>query len=312
MANKVAPCIELNNGQKMPVVGLGTWRSYENEAEQAVKDAIDIGHRHIDTAFVYQNEHEVGRAVNAKIAEGKIKREDIFVVTKLGGIHHDPKLVEHACRQSLKNLNLGYIDLYLIHFPVAQAYSGDENVRGTGELTDTDYLDTWKAMESLVDLGLVKGIGLSNFNSQQTDRVLQSCRIRPLVNQVECHPALNQKKLIEFSRQHQIVITAYCPLARPKPEQQWPAFLYDETAKDLAKRYNRTPAQICLRYLIQLGTIVIPKSVKKERIAENFDCFDFELSSADMDLMDGYNNGTRLVPFTAMSHHKYFPFNIEF
>lgn len=312
MATKLAPCIELSNGQKMPVVGLGTWRSYENEADQAVRDAIDVGYRHIDTAFVYENEHEVGRAIKAKIAEGKIKREDMFVVTKLGGIHHEPKLVEHACRKSLSNLDLDYIDMYLMHFPVAQEYQGDENVHGSGQLTDTDYLDTWKAMEELVDLGLVKGIGLSNFNSEQTERVLQHCRIRPLVNQVECHPALNQKKLIEFSRQRQIVITAYAPLARPKPDQQWPAFLYDETAKDLAKRYNRTPAQICLRYLIQLGAIVIPKSVRKERIAENFDCFDFELSPADMELMDRYNTNQRLIPFTAMRQHKYFPFNIEF
>ncbi|XP_059225402.1 aldo-keto reductase family 1 member B1-like [Stomoxys calcitrans] len=312
MSIKLAPTIELSNGQQMPVVGLGTWCSYDNDAEKAVKDAIDIGYRHIDTAFVYENEHEVGRAIKAKIAEGKIKREDMFVVTKLGGIHHDPELVEHACRKSLNNLDLGYIDLYLMHFPVAQAYKGDENVHGTGQFTDTDYVDTWKAMEKLVDLGLVKGIGLSNFNSQQTERVLQNCRIRPVVNQVECHPAFNQKKLIEFSRQRQIVITAYAPLARPRPAQKWPAFLYDETAQSLAKRYNRTTAQISLRYLIQLGVIVIPKSVRKERIAENFNCFDFELSSDDMKVMERYNSGRRLIPFTGMSHHKYFPFGIEF
>lgn len=312
MSCKLAPCVELSNGQKMPVVGLGSWRSYESEAEQAAKDAIDVGYRHIDTAFVYENEHEVGAAIKAKIAEGKIKREDMFVVTKLGGIHHEPKLVEHACRKSLSNLGLDYIDLYLMHFPVGQVYGGDENVHGTGQLSDTDYVDTWKAMEKLVDLGLVKGIGLSNFNADQTERVLQNCRIRPVVNQVECHPALNQKKLIEFSRQRQIVITAYATLARPKPDQQWPPFLYDQTAQDMAKRYGRTSAQICLRYLIQLGAVVIPKSVKKHRIAENFDCFDFELSKEDMELMDRYNTGRRLIPFTGMSHHKYFPFNTEF
>lgn len=308
---KLAPCVKLSNGQEMPVVGLGTWRSNDNEAEQAVKDAIDLGYRHIDTAFVYENEHEVGRAIKSKIAEGKIKREDIFVVTKLGGIHHDPELVDHACRKSLNNLMLDYIDLYLMHFPVGQVYCGDENVHGSSQLSNTDYLDTWKAMEKLVDLGLVKGIGLSNFNAEQTERVLHNCRIRPVVNQVECHPAFNQKKLIEFSRERQIFITAYAPLARPKPDQQWPPFLYDETSQELAKRYGRTPAQICLRYLLQLGCIVIPKSVKKSRIAENFDCFDFELSPEDMQLMDCYHTGRRLIPFTGMSHHKYFPFNTE-
>ena len=309
---KLAPCIKLSNGQEMPIVGLGTWRSYEYEAEQAVKDAIDLGYRHIDTAFVYENEHEVGRAIKSKISEGKIKRSEIFIVTKLASIHHDPKLVESACRKSLTNFDMDYIDLYLMHFPVGQVYCGDENVHGSGQLSDTDYLDTWKAMEKLVDLGLVRGIGLSNFNADQTERILQNCRIRPVVNQVECHPAFNQKKLIEFSRSRQIVITAYAPLARPKPDQQWPPFLYDQTAQQLAQRYGRTPAQICLKYLIQLGCVVIPKSVKQKRIAENFDCFDFELSDDDMKLMDRYETGRRLIPFTAMSHHKYFPFNTEF
>lgn len=309
---KFAPCVKLYNGQEMPVVGLGTYRSYDNKAEQAVKDAIDVGYRHIDTAFVYENEHEVGRAVRSKMAEGKIKREDVFITTKLGGIHHDPQLVEHACRKSLSNLCLDYIDLYLMHFPVGQIYAGDENVHGSSELSDTDYLDTWKAMEKLVDLGLVKGIGLSNFNAEQTERILQNCRHRPLVNQVECNPAFNQKKLIEFSRERQIVITAYSPLGRPQPDRHWPPFLYGQTARELAKRYNRTPAQICLRYLIKLGCVVIPKSVKKSRIAENFDCFDFELSAEDMQLMDGYQTGRRLIHFTAMQHHKYFPFNAEF
>ncbi|XP_067634454.1 aldo-keto reductase family 1 member B1 [Eurosta solidaginis] len=307
-----APKIKLSNGQEIPSIGLGTWRSRKSEAESAVRDAIDLGYRHIDTAFVYENEDEVGRAINAKIAEGIIKREDIFVVTKLAGIHHDPHLVEHACRKSLSNLALEYIDLYLMHFPVGQIYAGDENVHGSSKLSDVDYLDTWKAMEKLADLGLARGIGLSNFNAQQTERVLQNCRIRPVVNQVECHPGFNQKKLIEFSRQHEIVITAYAPLARPKPEHQWPPFLYDAKARNLAQKYRKTAVQICLRYLLQLGTIPIPKSVTKSRIAENFNIFDFELSCDDMKVMDDYHTGQRLIPFTAMSQHKYFPFNTEF
>uniref|UniRef100_A0A034V8X4 Alcohol dehydrogenase (NADP(+)) A n=1 Tax=Bactrocera dorsalis TaxID=27457 RepID=A0A034V8X4_BACDO len=305
----LAPRIKLSNGQEIPAIGLGTWRSHESDAERSVKDAIDLGYRHIDTAFVYENEKEVGSAINAKIAEGIVNREDIFVVTKLGGIHHDPQLVEHACRKSLSNLGLSYIDLYLMHFPAGQIHKGDDNVHGTLELSDVDYLDTWRAMEKLVDLGLVIGIGLSNFNKQQTQRVLQECRIRPLVNQVECHPGFNQKKLIAFSKQCDIVITAYCPLARPKPDQQWPPFLYDSTAKDLSKKYGKTPAQICLRYLVQLGAVPIPKSVSKSRIAENFSIFDFEINDDDMKIIDGYNTGQRLIPFSGMSHHKYFPFN---
>ncbi|XP_055838469.1 1,5-anhydro-D-fructose reductase-like [Episyrphus balteatus] len=312
MAPTMAPTISLSNGQQMPILGLGTWRSYESEAEQACKDALDCGYRHIDTAFVYENESEVGRAVKAKIAEGLIRREDVFVVTKLGGIHHEPKLVQHACQLSLTNLDLGYIDLYLLHFPVGQVYNGDGNVHGSGQLSNVDYLDTWKEMEKLVELGWVRGIGLSNFNSEQIERVLKNCRIKPLVNQVECHPAFNQKKLIEFCRQRDIVVTAYCPLARPKPELKWPPFIYDATAEALSRKYNKTPAQICLRYLIQIGTVPIPKSVSKKRIEENFQAFDFKLSEEDVKIIDQYNTNERMIPFSGMRNHQYFPFNIEF
>lgn len=312
MTSIVAPKIQLSNGQQIPVIGLGTWRSYESDAEKATKYALDCGYRHIDTAFVYENEAEVGRAIKAKIAEGLIRREDVFVVTKLGGIHHDPHLVQHACELSLRNLDIGYIDLYLMHFPVGQAYTGDKNVHGTGKLTDIDYLDTWKEMEKMVDMGLVRGIGLSNFNSEQVERVLKNCRIKPVVNQVECHPAFNQKKLIEFCRQRDIVVTAYCPLARPQPENKWPPFIYDATAEALSKKYKKTPAQICLRYLIQIGTVPIPKSVSKKRIEENFNVFDFELSDEDMKIMDQYQTNHRMIPFSGMRHHKYFPFNAEF
>ncbi|XP_037946115.1 1,5-anhydro-D-fructose reductase-like [Teleopsis dalmanni] len=307
---KLIPTVKLNNGQHMPSIGFGTWRSNESDAERSVKDAIDIGYRHIDTAFMYENEHEVGSAINAKLAEGVIKREDIFVVTKLAGVHHNPDIVEHACRTSLKNLNLSYIDQYLIHFPVGQEYVSDDNL--SGPVSNVDYVDTWQAMEKLVDLGLVRGIGLSNFNSDQIQRVLDIARIKPVVNQVECHPGFNQKKLIEFCKRNNIVVTAYCPLARPKPAQQWPPFLYDGTAQKLAEKYGKTSAQICLRYLIQIGTIPIPKSVSKNRIAENYDVFDFKLTEEDIGIMDQYHNGLRTVTYSGLSQHKYFPFNTEF
>uniref|UniRef100_A0A1A9WEI7 NADP-dependent oxidoreductase domain-containing protein n=1 Tax=Glossina brevipalpis TaxID=37001 RepID=A0A1A9WEI7_9MUSC len=296
--SKTAPSIELSNGQKMPAVGLGTWQSKNKEAEQAVLNAIDIGYRHIDTAYIYENEKEIGRAINAKIAAGVIAREDIFVVTKLAGMHHKPKLVEAACRDSLTKLSLNYVDQYLIHFPVGDGF--------------VDYVDTWKAMENLVDLGLVKGIGLSNFNAKQIDRILKICRIQPVVNQVECHPGFNQKKLIDFCRERNIVIVAYSPLARPRPETKWPPFMYDETAQKLAQHYSRTPAQICLNYLLQLNVAVIPKSVKRERIEENFNCFDFRLSTNDIEIMDGYNTGERLIPFYGSRNHKFYPFHDEY
>ncbi|SPP73040.1 aldo-keto reductase family 1 member B1 [Drosophila guanche] len=308
----LAPKIKLSNGQEMPVLGLGTWKSFESEAYQSTKNAIDTGYRHIDTAFVYENEQEVGQAVREKIAEGVIKREEIFITTKLGGIHHDPELVERAFRLSLSNLGLEYIDLYLMHLPIGQKFHNDSNVHGTLELTDVDYLDTWREMEKLVDLGLARGIGLSNFNAAQTERVLANCRIKPVVNQVECHPGFQQQKLREHAKQHGLVICAYCPLARPQPARQWPAFIYDEQAQQLAKKYGRSTAQICLRYLIQIGVVPLPKSSNKTRIEENFKVFDFELSAEDVRAMEGYHTGQRTVPFSGMSGHKYYPFNDEF
>ncbi|XP_041449180.1 aldo-keto reductase family 1 member B1 [Drosophila obscura] len=308
----LAPKIKLNNGQEMPVLGLGTWKSFESEAYQATCSAIDIGYRHFDTAFVYENETEVGQAVREKIAAGVIKREDIFVTTKLGGIHHDPELVERAFRLSLNNLGLEYIDMYLMHLPIGQKFHNDSNVHGTLELTDVDYLDTWREMEKLVDLGLARSIGLSNFNAAQTERVLANCRIKPVVNQVECHPGFQQQKLRAHAKQHGLVICAYCPLARPQPARQWPAFIYDDQAQRLAKKYGRSTAQICLRYLIQIGVVPLPKSSNKTRIEENFKVFDFELSPEDVKAMEGYETGQRTVPFSGMSGHKYYPFNDEF
>uniref|UniRef100_A0A1B0BE41 NADP-dependent oxidoreductase domain-containing protein n=1 Tax=Glossina palpalis gambiensis TaxID=67801 RepID=A0A1B0BE41_9MUSC len=230
--SNLAPSVQLNNGQRMPTVGLGTWQALKDQAERAVTDAIDIGYRLIDTAFVYGNEREIGRAINRKIAAGIIKREDIFVTTKLDSRHHTPKLVERACRESLLKLSLDYVDQYLIHFPVGEGF--------------VDYMDTWKAMEKLVDVGLAKGIGLSNFNAKQIDRILENCRIRPVVNQVECHPGFNQKKLIEFCRKRNITIVAYSPLGRPIPAEKWPPFLNDKTVQDIAKNHHKTPVQIPL------------------------------------------------------------------
>ncbi|XP_034478919.1 aldo-keto reductase family 1 member B1 [Drosophila innubila] len=308
----LAPKIKLNNGQEMPVLGLGTWRSYESEAYQATCSAIDMGYRHIDTAFVYENEQEVGKAVREKIAQGVIRREEIFVTTKLGGIHHDPEIVERAFRLSLNNLGLEYIDLYLMHLPIGQKFHNDNNVHGTLELTDVDYLDTWREMEKLVDLGLARSIGLSNFNAAQTERVLKNCRIKPVVNQVECHPAFQQRQLRQHAKEHNLVICAYCPLARPQPARHWPPFLYDEHAQQLAKKYGRTSAQICLRYLIQIGVVPLPKSSNPSRIAENFNVFDFELKPEDVASMERYHTGVRTVPFSGMASHKYYPFNTEF
>ncbi|KAJ6646473.1 Aldo-keto reductase family 1 member B10 [Pseudolycoriella hygida] len=312
------PTVKLNNGYEIPVLGLGTYKALGGEVEKAVKDAIDANYRHIDTAYLYGNEAEVGNAVRAKIAEKIIKREDMFIVTKLWSNFHEPDKVEYACRLSLKNLNLDYIDLYLIHWPFSFPHISDNDswpVDGNGVAIvndDIDILDTYKAMERLVDQGLVRSIGLSNFNSEQITHILNGCKIKPVINQVEFSPSLNQRKLIEFCKERGIAVSAFTPLGRPNPQLKTPAFIYDDSVIEIGRKYNKTSAQVVLRYLIQCGSIPIPKSQTKERIQQNIDVFDFELNSDEMSVLDQFNTGHRIALLPALKHSKYYPFNIEF
>ncbi|XP_055905087.1 aldo-keto reductase family 1 member B1-like isoform X2 [Eupeodes corollae] len=318
MSSKV-PNVVLNNGNKMPILGLGTWGSPPGEVAQAVKDAIDIGYRHIDGAHVYQNEHEVGEGVNAKIAEGAVKREDIFVTSKLWNTFHRPDLVRGACETTLKNLGLKYVDMYLIHWPMA--YAEGESLfpstpDGKTQYSDVDYVDTWKEMEKLVDAGLCKSIGLSNFNKKQIERVLAVARIQPATNQIECHPYLNQRKLMDFCKSKNIVITAYSPLG--SPNRPWakpgdPVLMDDPKIVAIAKKYNKTPAQILIRYQLRRGNIVIPKSVTKARIASNFDVFGFDLTDEDEKTIDSFDCNGRFVAIEhAKGVHPHYPFADEF
>ncbi|XP_055627813.1 aldo-keto reductase family 1 member B1-like isoform X2 [Toxorhynchites rutilus septentrionalis] len=317
MASSV-PRVKLNNGQSIPILGLGTWGSPQGEVAQAVKDAIDVGYRHIDGAHVYQNEHEVGEGVNAKIKEGVIKREDIFITSKLWNTFHRPELVEGACRTTLKNLGLDYVDLYLIHWPMGYRegdalFPTDEN--GKTAYSDVDYVDTWKEMEKLVELGLAKSIGISNFNSKQVERILAIAKVKPVTNQVECHPYLAQVKLSSFCAERDLVITAYSPLGSPnrpwaKPDD--PQLMEDPKIVSIAKKYNKTPAQILIRYQIQRGHVVIPKSVNKARIQSNFEVFDFELSEDDMKLVTSFDCNGRVVPISREDTNPHIPFREEF
>lgn len=193
-------------------------QSPPGEVAQAVKDAIDAGYRHIDCAHIYQNEDEVGEGVNAKIKEGVVTREDLFITSKLWNTHHRPDLVRGALQTTLKSLSLTYIDLYLIHWPFAYAEDGDLFPKDSNDkikFSDVDYLDTYKAMEKLVDEGLTKSIGISNFNASQVERIVANARIQPVTNQVECHPYLNQNKLAKVCRAKGIVMTSYSPLGSP-------------------------------------------------------------------------------------------------
>jgi len=317
----IAPTVRLNNGHFMPVIGLGTYLSTESDGLNSVKIALESGYRHFDTAYFYQNEAEVGKAVNDKIPSGDLKREEVFIVTKLWNIHHDPAHVETACRRSLKNLGLSYVDLYLMHSPIGCEYREPEELlpkdsKGNLVFSDVDYLDTYKAMEKLVDIGLVKSIGVSNFNSEQITRILDNCRIKPVTNQVECSPSVNQKKLIEFCKARDIVITAYSPLTRPhryENDKSMPKpALLDSRVKEIGNKYNKTPGQVVIRYLVQNGAIPYPKSSNEVRIKQNIDIFDFVLSPEEMNFMDSFNTGQRTVPMSNCANHKYFMFDIDF
>ncbi|XP_015514378.1 aldo-keto reductase family 1 member B1-like [Neodiprion virginianus] len=319
MSPTVVPKVKFNNGKEIPVFGLGTWKSKPGEVTQAVKDAIDIGYRHIDCAHVYGNEKEVGAALKAKFAEGVVKREDLFITSKLWNTFHRPDLVEPALKTTLSDLGLEYIDLYLIHWPFG--YKEDpttlfpSNPDGTVAYSDVDYLDTWKAMEAVNKKGLAKSIGVSNFNSEQLERVVKNAEILPVTNQVECHPYLPQLKLSEFCKSKNIILTGYSPLG--SPDRPWakpgdPQLLEDAKLKELAVKYKKTPAQVVIRYQIDRGHVVIPKSVTKSRIAENFNVFDFKLAPEDIEYINSFDCNGRICPLDNVKTHKYWPFQIPY
>ncbi|KAJ4430905.1 hypothetical protein ANN_19497, partial [Periplaneta americana] len=275
------------------------------EVERVVKEAIDVGYRHFDTAMFYKNEKEVGSAIKAKIAEGVVTREEVFVTTKLWNTFHRPDMVVTSLKKSLATLGLQYVDLYLIHWPFAfkEGENGlPKDAKHNLIYSDVDFVDTWKAMEDCVRLRLTRSIGVSNFNSQQIQRILDSSSIKPVVNQVECHPYLNQTKLISFCKERGIVITGYSPFGGPMSiaplhKGESPEPLKDPKIKELADKYNKSVAQIILRYLIQHGVVPIPKSSNQKRLEENIDVFNFELRPEDVSAMDALNRDKRICDF---------------
>jgi len=314
------PTVTLNNGITMPQLGLGTWQSKPGEVAAAVKHAISVGYRAIDGALCYQNESEVGEGIRAKIEDGTVKREDLFVTSKLWNTFHSKDLVVPAVKTTLKDLGLDYLDLYLIHWPNGFQEGGGlfpVDADGKNIYSSVDYTDTWAGMEQCVELGLVKSIGVSNFNSKQIARVLEVAKIKPVNNQCECHPYLNQRKLIDYCASVGIKFTGYSPLGapqRPWAKDDDERLLDDAKLKEVALKHGKSPAQILIKYQLQRGVICIPKSVTPSRIEENFDVFGFDLSSEDMTYIDSFNarKTERYLLLEWIKDHPHYPFNEEF
>ncbi|XP_060052593.1 aldo-keto reductase family 1 member B10-like isoform X2 [Erinaceus europaeus] len=287
----MATYVELSTKAKMPIVGLGTAKSTAAELKEAVKIAIDVGYRHFDCAYIYQNEKEVGEAIQEKIKEKAVKREDLFIVSKLWITFFEKPLVRKGFQKSLENLQLDYLDLYLIHWPCGIQYM--DNIHPLNEESNLSssketFMDIWEAMEKLVDEGLVKAIGVSNFNHLQIERLLNKpgLKHKPVVNQIECHPYLPQKKLIQYCHSNGIAITAYSPLGstdRIWPSPDDPVLLEDPNIKAIAQKHNKTVAQV----------------------------FDFKLSDEEMETLSSFNINWRAYKLKLFSHLRDYPFHEE-
>lgn len=275
------PTVNLNDGTKMPQIGLGVWQAKDGEeTRSAVHSAIAAGYRLIDTAMVYQNETSVGQAIK----DSGVSRNDLFITTKLWNSDQGSTTVRPALEASLERLGLDYIDLYLIHWPTPAR-----------DL----YVDTWKQMEQLKADGLVRSIGVSNFRIEDLERLRQETSTVPSVNQIELHPNFQQRELREYCAQHGIQVESWSPIGGSKG-----TLLTDETITKLGQSYGKTPAQIIIRWHLQHGLVVIPKSVRPERIQENLDIFDFELTAGDMAIIDTMDSGARSGPDPAtMNNH---------
>jgi len=262
------PSVALNDENTMPALGLGVAELSDAETERAVAAALEMGYRLIDTASVYGNEAAVGRA----IAASGIPRAELFITTKLANADQGLTSSQEACKASLERLGLDYLDLYLIHWPAPQLGKYVDSFGGLIQLRANDY---------------VRSIGVCNFTEEHLETVIDLSFVTPAVNQIELHPLLNQDELRAANAAHNVVTEAYSPLAVGR-------LLDNPTVASIAAEYSRTPAQVLIRWSLQLGNVVIPRSAKPERIANNIDVFDFELAAEHMDALNGLNDGTRV------------------
>ncbi|WP_234364406.1 aldo/keto reductase [Lunatibacter salilacus] len=297
------------NGDQMPAIGLGTWQSKPNEVYEAVLAAIQLGYRHFDCAHIYKNEKEIGEALQKAFAEGWVIREELWITSKLWNDSHAPADVLPALQLTLRNLQLEYLDLYLVHWPVSLKKGVDFPTKKENFIsyTDSPLTSTWTAMEQLVGQGLTRHIGVSNFNTSKLAEILAVAKIRPEVNQVELHPFLQQETLTSFCEKNRIFLTAYGPLGAAyrvaNEEVNHPILLENTTIRRIADKHKSTPAQIVLAWGMLGGIAVIPKSVNHQRIRENLESIHVALDEEDMEqisFLEGpyrYTSGPAWIKF---------------
>lgn len=298
------------NGTPFPTLGLGTWKSEPGAVSKIVKAAIETGYRAIDCACDYGNEHEVGEGIKAGLQAADIPREKLFITSKLWNTYHRREHVRPACERTLADLGVDYLDLYLIHFPISLKYvpfekryppewihDPDNEAHNTLIVDDVPVRETWEAMEALVDDGLVKHIGISNFPVALIQDLLSYARIKPSVLQVELHPYLQQTRLLEVCKRNNIVVTAFSPLGAASyvalNMDKGDDLLKDPVLQAIADRNGRSVAQVCIRWGIQRGSAIIPKTTREERLKENMDVFGWELSDNDMEEIAKLDRGRR-------------------
>ncbi|OPL14082.1 MAG: aldehyde oxidoreductase [Firmicutes bacterium ML8_F2] len=296
------PVLRFANKDLMPALGLGTWLSEPGKVYEAVKVAIKSGYRHIDCAPIYGNEPEVGKAFQEIFDAGDVKRKEVWVTSKLWNNAHAPEDVKPALEKTLADLKLEYLDLFLIHWPVhvVNEVAFPTEAGHYIAYEDLPIHETWKAMEELVDTGLCRHIGVSNFSIKKLEGLMASCRIKPEMNQIELHPYLQQHNMLKFCAENDIHLTAYAPLGSPArpPElsgDSEPVLLDDPIIAEIAQQHGFTNAQVLLAWAINRGTAVIPKSVTPARIEQNFEAKKLSLSQADIDTINRLDKSRRYL-----------------
>ncbi len=305
-----SPALTLADRGQFPSVGLGFWKMPKPETPSLVQEAIRVGYRHLDCACDYGNEPQVGEGLAVALRDKLVRRDDLWVTSKLWNTYHEPKHVRAACERSLRDLKLDYLDLYLVHFPIALAFvpfdvryppewfHDPKAAKPAMKPIAVPYAETWGALEELQHAGLVKRIGVCNLNLSLLRDLLAKCSIRPAVHQIELHPYLAQPRQLRFCAQEKIAVTAFSPLGSPsyesigmaRPEEN---VLRDSVVTAIAAAHQKTPAQITLHWGVQRGCAVIPKTQTPARLAENLALFDFALTPAEMAAIDALDRRRR-------------------